>query len=138
MCKAPRLQCLLKETPSETLTRGFAPFESDGRSSEAAEFIKPQAKGSVTPQDAERFNEIADAEVPALHEGNIARCRFSLPSSRGGVKRGRTAGKGEMSRRLAPLPPSRVRAYMERSQGSLSRATNKAPGAEAKALAFRL
>jgi hypothetical protein len=46
-----------------------------GRKS-AAEFIKSQAKASVAPQDNERFIEIADAEVLALHEGNIARYRL--------------------------------------------------------------
>jgi Fic family protein len=42
----------------------------------AAEFIKSQAKAFVRPQDNERFVEIADAEVLALHEGNIARYRL--------------------------------------------------------------
>jgi hypothetical protein len=42
----------------------------------ATEFIKSQANRFVPSEDNERFVGIADAEVLALHEGNIARYRL--------------------------------------------------------------
>lgn len=67
-----RYRPLVAETVAELVRSGI-------KRKDAAAFIKQRALDKVARQDQARFIEVVEAEIMALHEGNIARYRLRPP-----------------------------------------------------------